>query len=136
MERIQYTAALAVTGAWRGASRDRLYNELGWEELYYRRWLRRRCHFFNLRKNHQPDYLFAQIPSTREVSYSLKNSAEYHPGVSTTDRFSNSYFGNVLEECNKLTQNVRDSKTIGEFKNKLLKMMKPPKKSIFKIRDI
>ena len=34
LEQTQYSAALAVTGAWRGTSRQRLYNELGWESRY------------------------------------------------------------------------------------------------------
>ena len=45
LESTQYSAALAVTGAWRGTNTDRLYEELGWEILYYRRWYRRLCHF-------------------------------------------------------------------------------------------
>ena len=45
MQRI--SAALAVTGAWRGTNRQRLYEELGWENLYERRWYRRLCHFYN-----------------------------------------------------------------------------------------
>ena len=31
LERIQYSAALTVSGAWRGTNIDRLYEELGWE---------------------------------------------------------------------------------------------------------
>ena len=31
VERIQYQAALAISGAWRGSSRSKLYEELGWE---------------------------------------------------------------------------------------------------------
>ena len=46
LEQVQYTASLAVTGAWRGTSWQRLYEELGWESLYERRWYRRLCHFF------------------------------------------------------------------------------------------
>ena len=45
LEQSQYSSALAVTGAWRCTSRQRLYNELGWESLYDRRWYRRLCHF-------------------------------------------------------------------------------------------
>ena len=30
LESVQYSAALAVTGAWKGTSREKLYNELGW----------------------------------------------------------------------------------------------------------
>ena len=40
-ESVQYSAALAVSGAWKGTNMDRLYEELGWEPLYYRRWQRR-----------------------------------------------------------------------------------------------
>ena len=37
VERIQYQAALAISGAWRGSSRSKLYEELGWESLSDRR---------------------------------------------------------------------------------------------------
>ena len=40
-EKCQYQAALAVTGAWQGSSRSKLYEELGWESLSERRWCRR-----------------------------------------------------------------------------------------------
>ena len=33
LESVQYSAALAVTGAWKGTSREKLYEELGWESL-------------------------------------------------------------------------------------------------------
>ena len=37
---VQYSAALAVSGTWRGTSKERLYEELGWESLSARRWYR------------------------------------------------------------------------------------------------
>ena len=37
---VQYNAALAITGCFRGTSRDKLYQELGLESLSDRRWLR------------------------------------------------------------------------------------------------
>ena len=40
IERIQYNAALAITGAIRGTSQTKLYNELGLESLKFRRWFR------------------------------------------------------------------------------------------------
>ena len=45
LEQTQYSADLAVTGAWRGTSRQNLYNELGWDSLHDRRWYRCLCHF-------------------------------------------------------------------------------------------
>ena len=58
LEQTQYSSALAVTGAWRGTSRQKLFNELGWENLYDRRWCRRLCHFFTLKITQHPEYLF------------------------------------------------------------------------------
>ena len=43
LESVQNSAALAVSGTWRGTSREKLYNELGWESLSARRWCRRFC---------------------------------------------------------------------------------------------
>ena len=40
LESTQYAAALAVSGAWRGTNRQKLFEELGWELLYHRRWYR------------------------------------------------------------------------------------------------
>ena len=101
LEQTQYSAALAVTGAWRGTSRQRLLEELGWESLYQRRWYRRMCHFFSLKKTRAPAYLFDEIPVERNVSYSLRCQREYQP-AGRTARFASTYFtiarksGNIL----------------------------------------
>ena len=52
-----------------------------------------------------------------------------------TNRFSNSYFKNVLSECNLLNDDI-NSTTISEFKNRLLKMKRPMKNYIFNVFDI
>ena len=54
LESVQYSAALAVTGAWRGTSREKLYAELGWESLNFRRWSRRLTLFFKIVNNLTP----------------------------------------------------------------------------------
>ena len=45
LESIQYNATLAITGAIKGTSKEKLYNELGLEYLRDRRWMRRFCLF-------------------------------------------------------------------------------------------
>ena len=40
IESLQYHAALAITGAIRGSSKEKLFQELGFEYLGSRRWLR------------------------------------------------------------------------------------------------
>ena len=38
LEPTRYSTALAVSGAWRGTDKYKLYEELGSESLYHRRW--------------------------------------------------------------------------------------------------
>ena len=40
IERVQYKAALIVSGCWQGTRRVKLYEELGWEPLSDRRMVR------------------------------------------------------------------------------------------------
>ena len=62
LESTQHSAALAISGTWRGTNTDRVLEELGWEYLYHRRWYRRLCHFYKVRDIQSPGYLFQHIP--------------------------------------------------------------------------
>ena len=98
LEQTQHAASLAVTGAWRGTSKEMLYDEHGWESLYERRCYRRLCHFFKLKLTQYPAYLFSLIPHNRQISYDLRNPQVCAQNRARTDRFSNSYFDNTLHE--------------------------------------
>ena len=63
MESIQYNAALAITGAIRGSSREKLYQELRLETLQQRRWYRKLCCFYKILKSQSPKYLYSIIPT-------------------------------------------------------------------------
>ena len=54
LESVQYNAALAITGAIRGSSREKLYQELGLESLKSWRRYRKLCLFFKLKKINIP----------------------------------------------------------------------------------
>ena len=43
IESVQYIAALAILWAIKGSPREQLYQELGLEYLYRKRWARRYC---------------------------------------------------------------------------------------------
>ena len=62
IETVQYNAALAITGAIKGTSQIKLYNELGLESLEFRRWFRKLCLFYKIKKTGLPEYLFNMIP--------------------------------------------------------------------------
>ncbi len=126
---VQYSATLAVTGTWRSTSRQRLYQELGWETLYHRRWYRRLTHFFSLKKSESPEYLFNEIPKERQLRYDLRNPNIYEQPVARTTRFANTYFQNTLFEWNLLDSEIQNSASISQFKAKLLSIIRPVKKS-------
>ena len=46
IESVQHDAALAITDAIRGTSKEKLYQELGFESLKDRRWLRWLCYLY------------------------------------------------------------------------------------------
>ena len=51
---IQYNVCLAITGAIRGKSREKLYQELGLESFQVRCWCRKLCLFYIILKNQHP----------------------------------------------------------------------------------
>ena len=72
-ESIQYSAGLAITGAWKGALRKYLYEELGWESLSDRRWSRRLVPFFKFLNKLTPEYTRYSIPLCNCSNYTFRN---------------------------------------------------------------
>ena len=136
LEQTQYSAALAVTGAWRGTNRQKLYNKLGWETLYHRRWYRRLCYFYSLLKSKASAYLYSEIPQQQNLVYNPRNPHCYEQPTGRTIRYSNSYFQNTISEWNLLDNKVRNSSSISQFKKNLLGIIRPSKNPTNKIRDI
>ena len=62
LESVQYKAALAITGAIQGTSRDKIYEELGLESLKARRWYKRLSCMFKMMKEEAPNYLMNLMP--------------------------------------------------------------------------
>ena len=73
LESIQYNACLALTGAIRGSSKEKIYQELGFESLRVRRWYRKLCLFYKVLNNEHPQYLFNLIP-VRPTLYPTRNA--------------------------------------------------------------
>ena len=71
LESIQFNAALAITGARRGTSREKLYHELGLESLQERRFL----FLKNILKGQSSDFFpkirssIRRLYNTRKVDY-------------------------------------------------------------------
>ena len=136
LEYVQYKAALIVSGCWQGTSREKLYRELGWENLSDRRWFHRLVYFYKIVNNLTPDYLRNHLPTPRVLSYSFRNPRVFDNPNRRTDRYSNSFFPYCIAEWEKLSDEIRSLPTLNQFKNALLIHIRPKKSSSFGINDI
>ena len=107
LESVQYSAALAVSGAWRGASREKLYTELGWESLSSRRWSRRLTLFYKFVNNLSPEYTVDPIPPLYQSQYCLRDQDVIGRMRARTEKFKSTFYPNCLSEWNKLEPELR-----------------------------
>ena len=132
IESIQYNAALAITGAIRGSSRLKLYNELGFESLQSRRWMKRLCTFYNIYYSHSPSYLYNIIPKPNH-NLNLRNPVRIPNIFCRTEFYRNSFFPSVIAEWNNLNDEIIKSESLNIFRNALLKLIRSPANSIYGI---
>ena len=130
LESVQYNAALAITGAIRGSSREKLYQELGLESLKSRRWYRKLCLFFKLKKNKHPSYLFDMIPKVLSTR-TTRNYTNIPLFNIKHECFRNSFFPSTVTEWNKLDNNIRNSESVSTFNKQILKFIRPVPNSMF-----
>ena len=108
VERTQYQAALAITGAWQGSNRSKLYEELGWESLSDRRWCRRIVQILKIKNNMTPSYLRDKLPPNRRLLYRCSNSNTFHEIRCNTSRYKNSFFPDAIISWNNIITNFQN----------------------------
>ena len=77
LERVQYSAALIITGAIKDTSRESLYKELGLESLCDRRWYCKLVFFYKIVKGPAPPYLQSYLLPDNETIYNTRSSLRY-----------------------------------------------------------
>ena len=121
---------MAITGAIRGTSKEKLYQELGLETLELRRWFRKLCTFYKILKDKNPNYLFRLIPEKRS-SYATRNQDDI-PLIKTNHQFfKNSFFPATIIEWNQLDIAIRNSDTYGAFRNSILNFVRPSPNKVY-----
>ena len=135
LEKIQYNACIAITGAIRGTSKEKVYQELGLESLANRRWFGKLCFFFKTLKNKSPDYLFRIIPQRRS-SYITRNSDEIPLFKTKHNFYKNSFFPRTTIEWNNLNQHLRNIEIYILFRSSNLKFIRPSPSSFCGCQNI
>ena len=135
LESVQYNACLAITGCFRGTSREKLYSELGLESLSDRRYYRRLVSFYKILNGMAPRYLSDLIPPRNRATANLRIRPPLYPLYARTDRYRASYFPYCIAEWNKLDSRIRDLPSISRFKRALLNFLRPKGESTFKVSN-
>ena len=135
LESTQYQAALAVSGVWKGTSRIKIYDQLGWETLDQRRIFRRLTQFYKIMNGLTPEYLRIPTPLLRGHLFGYRNTNVLETIFCRSDRYQNSFFPDSVTIWNELGPELRGSQSLSTFKKNLLSIYRPEKKSIFDIHD-
>ena len=135
LESIQYNACLAIAGAIRGTSTEKIYQELGLESLKSRRWFRKLCHFYKIFNDKSPSYLFNLIPNFNKV-HNTRLSYNIPTTKVKQEYFKNSFFPSAISEWNKLDFKIRNSTTLITFKKNLINFIRSSANNIFDIHNL
>ena len=135
LESLQYQAGLAVTGAWKGSNRDKIYEELGWEPLHLRRWFRRLTVFYKIMHGLTPQYLVDPVPLSRRHLFGNFITNDLHPMRYRNQRFRNSFYPDAVSCWNDIGPEHRKLETIKSFKSTLTNIIKPQVKNIYNLHN-
>ena len=135
LESVQYNACLAITGCFRGSSREKLYSELGIESLSDRRYSRRLFFFYKIVKGLSPKYLSDYLPRQNMAHVNLRSRPPINPMYARTERYRASFFPFCISEWNKLDSRIRDLPSISRFKRAIFQFIRPEASSTFHVTN-
>ena len=130
LEAIQYNSALAITGAIRRISTEKLYHELGFRSFGNRRWYRKHCCLYKIFNSQSPKHLLIRNHSYFEQDL-------YHHQHNPLFKVKHNFFRNSLQKLftvlgwNKRDLTICKSENVSSFKNKLLQFICPSGNNTF-----
>ena len=130
IEKVQYLAGLAITGAWQETDRAKLNGEVGWESLTNRRKSRPILQFHMIVDQATPSYL--KLPPNWNVMTPLPNVLQVVKIRSKpTERYLWSFSPNATTSWNQIISHFEDRPTYIKLKSHLLSLHRPKAKSFF-----
>ena len=133
--RIQYQAALAISGSWRGSSRSKLYEELGWKSLSDRRMGRRILQIHKISNNKTPSYLRENLPPNSRTLFIGNVRNTFRELICKSNRYMNSFFPDAIASWNILIKHFDDVRYFDILKKHINNFFRPNTGSIFGIHD-
>ena len=110
-----FNSTLVITGAIRGSSTEKIYEELGLESLKSRCWYRKMGFLYKVFKSESLSYLFNTIPNSNNRKHQTRNSDKIPTFFAKHDYFMNSFFPSATNEWNKLDCYIRNTDSFEVF---------------------
>ena len=129
LETIQIEAMRIVTGATKVCSIAKLYNDTGWETREARREKQNLIIFFKMVHGLCPGYLNQLVPDSvqNRSQYLLRNADNISTIHTNSVSYYNYFLPSAVRTWNNLSNDIRSSTPLNEFKRKLSEhMIKPP----------
>ena len=122
LENFQLAAARVVTGAKKGTSHQKLYDEVSWPTLHERRKNVKLLHMHRIVNRKAPDYLCELIPTAPKRNMRTR-SEDIRNIFCRTTKFSRSFIPDCISLWNNLDVDVRKIEDIDKFKKTIVKKM-------------
>ena len=106
---------MAITGAIRDTSREKIYQEPGLESFQSQRWYRKLAKSYKIYKNKSPFNLYKVIPE-KASSYTTRNVDGISLIKIKRNFFNNSFFPSTTIEWKRLDPTIRNAESFGIFK--------------------
>ena len=134
VESIQYQAGLAITGAWQGSSRSKIYEELGWGSLSDRRKCRRALQIHKIVNNTTLSYLKDKLTPYCKEMFSGNIRTTFHAIICKSNRYMNSFFPDPIASWNLFMEifNYKDVPSTGVLKKYIISLIRPESKGFLK----
>ena len=132
LDKLQRKASLLCTGTFRITSNEKLLKELGWSKLTNRRTSHRLVLFYKILNDLTPQYLkqLCNLIPHNTNNYHLRRNNSFLVRLIQRESFSKSYFPKTIRDCNKLPNNVKQSKSLNIFKARI-RSLYDPKQTVF-----
>ena len=131
-ETVQCNAAFAITGAIKGTSREKLYQELGLQYLRQRRWMIRPCLFYRVISTKLPAFIYDFILPVRQTQ---RHPNTFNSFSCRTEYFKNPFFPCVIGEWNKPNPEIQSPASYNIFRMSLLNFIRPSASKAYNIND-
>ena len=121
LESIQYRACLAITGAIRGTSREKIYKELGLESV--QPWRKLAMKISNVLQNLKV-LIFFSFNTEKKHFVMLREMLIVFPWLNLNNFFKNNFFPSAVIEWSKLNPAIWNAESSGIFKSNILKFIR------------